>query len=108
MFVVHTSIPLDPTRREEAIDRITELVEQSRDETGTVSYRAMRDLSEPNVVRFFEQFDDVAAAQAHTESAQYREFIEALPELTSGTLETIQFEADDVAVHEFQAADLVE
>ena len=108
MFVIHTSIPLRSERRAEAMDLIADLVARSRTEDGTVRYRAMQDLTDPDVVRFFEQYEDVAAAEAHTESAQYREFVEALPALTSGDLETIQFELDEAQVFEYDAADPAE
>ncbi|WP_313691638.1 putative quinol monooxygenase [Halorarum halobium] len=108
MFVVHTSIPIDPERREEAIAHVASMVEDSRAEDGTVRYRAMEDLTEPNVVRFFEQYEDVAAAERHTNSERYREFVEALPAFSSGALETIQFETDEFVVHEFEASEAVE
>lgn len=108
MFVVHTTIPLEPERREEAMELIADLVDRSRTEDGTVRYRAMQDLTNPDVVRFFEQYDDVAAAEEHTESDQYRAFVAALPDLASGRLETVQFETDDVQVFEYDAADATE
>lgn len=108
MLVVHTSIPFDPTRREEAVALIVDLVEHSRAEDGTVRYRAMEDLIEPDVVRFFELYEDPAAAEAHTESEQYRRFVTALPDLVDGDIETVQFETDDFDVAEFTAATAVD
>ena len=108
MLIVHTTIPLDPTRREEAVDLVADLAEHSRTEDGTVRYRAMADITEPNVVRFFEQYEDAAAAEAHTESDQYRRFVEALPDLVDGDIETVQFETDNVDVVEFPATAAVE
>ena len=108
MFVIHTTVPLDSECCGEAMEIITDLVEHSQTEDGTVRYRAMQDVSDPNVVRFFEQFEDVAAAAEHTESEPYRRFVEALPDLVSGPLETIQFETDELEVHEFDAVDAIE
>lgn len=105
MIVVHTSIPLDPARRDEAMDFVEPLVERSRSEDGTVRYRATEDVTEPNVLRFFEQYEDAAAAEAHQQSEEYRRFVEALPDLAAGQIETIQFETDDVEVVEFDAAE---
>lgn len=108
MFVVHTTIPVNPDQREKAMEYITALVEHSESEDGTVRYYAVEDLLEPNLIRFFEQYDDAAAAETHTKSEPYRQFNMALPEFVSGTIETIQFETDDVNVMEFTAADAVD
>lgn len=107
MIVIHTTIPLDPTRRDEAMDRIAALVDHTRSEDGTVRYRATRDLSEPDTVRFFEQYEDAAAARAHTESEPYRRFVEALPDVVDGDIETLQFETATVDVVEFTADEAV-
>lgn len=60
------------------------------------------------MVRFFEQYEDATAAEAHTESGQYRRFIEALPDFVDGEIETVQFETDEVDVVEFTAEAAVE
>lgn len=104
---MHTSIPIAPNRREEALDRVGELVECSRSGDGTVRYRTMEDITDWNVIRFFVQDED-AAAEAHTESAQYRRFVEGLTDLAAGQIETIQFETNDVQTVEFDAAEAVE
>lgn len=107
VLVVHTTIPFDPECREAAIALVADLVKYSRTEDGTVRYHAMEDLSEPGVVRFFEQYEDAAAADAHTGSEQYRQFVTSLPDLVDGTIETVQFEADDVDAVELSAREAV-
>lgn len=108
MIVVHTTIPLDPDCGDEVMNRIDDLVERSRREDGTVRYRAMRDLTDPNLIRFFEQYEDPEAAEAHTESDEYRRFNELLPEVVDGEIETLQFETADVHAVEFTASEAVE
>lgn len=108
MIGVLTTIPVDPAHRETAMASITELVEQSKAEDGTVQYHAVEDLTEPNLVRFFELYEDAEAANAHATSEPYRDFINALPEFVDGTIETRQFETDDVSVAEFTAKEAVE
>lgn len=95
MIVIHTSIPVDPDRREEALEAAETMVERSRNEEGTVSYRATTDIVDPNVIRFFEQYEDETAARAHTGAEYYREFNEKLPALLDGLVETAVFEPDD-------------
>lgn len=83
---------------------VTDLVEHSREEPGTVRYEVARDLTDPNLLRTLEAYEGAAAVEAHTDSAPYRRFVEALPELTDGEIETRQFETDDVTVTEVTAA----
>jgi quinol monooxygenase YgiN len=104
VLVLRTTIPLAPDRVEEATDYVSDLVGHSREEPGTVHYEAARDLAEPHLLRFFEAYEDAAAVEAHTDSAPYRRFVEALPELADGEIETRQFETDDITVTEVSAA----
>lgn len=108
MIGVLTTIPVDQDCQETAMAYITDLVEQSKSEEGTVQYHAVEDITEPNLIRFFELYKDAEAAETHTKSEPYRQFTKALPEFVSGTIETLQFEMDDVSVAEFTATDAVE
>ena len=107
VLVVHTTIPLDPARRDDAMDRIAALVESSRAEPGTVRYWAATDVTDPDLVRFVEQYEDAAAVEEHHATAAYRTFIETLPDLVDGDIETVQFETDTVHDVAFSAADAV-
>jgi quinol monooxygenase YgiN len=86
-------------------DRASASPSNSREEEGTVRYRASESLTEPGTIHFFEQYDDRAAAEQHTESSVYQEFAETLPEFVEGDLETIQSETDEVEIFEYSAAD---
>jgi len=94
MIVLHASFPIDPDKREEALDLIEDLVEQSQAEEGMIDYRATTDVNDPNVVRFFEQYEDEAAFEAHSQTDHFQEFEAALPDLLAGEPEIIQFEVD--------------
>ncbi len=109
MIVVHTTIPLASGAEPALLDRIENLVEHSREESGTVRYRAARDLADPTLLHFFEQYEDAAAAEAHTASDPYRRFVEALPGAVEGEIETVQCQVDDdrVEVASFTAEDAV-
>jgi quinol monooxygenase YgiN len=94
MYVVLTRVPIDPERRDEALELFDELAEQSRSEPGVVAYHATVDVSDPNVVRFVERYEDAAAAEAHTETGHYERFVDQLPRFVDGEMETTQFAAD--------------
>jgi len=108
MLINYTTIPFDPAQREEAMRLVRSLVEYSRTESGTVRYHAMTDIEDANVVQFFEQYEDVAAAEAHTESEQYRQFVTSLPDLVDGKIETTQIQSDSVTHTEFTASEAVD
>ena len=95
MIVIQTAIPIDPDERERALDAIADLAERSRAEDGALAYRATTDVEEPNVVRFFEQYEDVSALRAHVETDHYEAWTERLPNFVDGRMETTQFELDD-------------
>ncbi len=109
MILLHTTIPLATDAESALIDRIDTLVHHAREEDGTVRYRAARDLADPTLLHFFEQYEDAAAAEAHTASDPYRRFVEALPGAVEGEIETVQCQVDDdsVDVTSFTAEDAV-
>ncbi|WP_247002170.1 putative quinol monooxygenase [Halosolutus gelatinilyticus] len=106
MIVVHTSIPFDPDRYDEAIEFVRDLADQSRREDGTVRYRATVDFEDEHTVRFFEQYEDEAAMVAHTKTDYYQRFNDPLSDLVDGPMETIALMEDDLDVYTFTADDL--
>jgi quinol monooxygenase YgiN len=94
MIVVHASFPVDPDKRDEAIDLAQTLVEASNQEDGMIDYRAATDVSEPNTLRFFEQYEDEAALAAHGESDHFAEFAAQLPDVLAGEPQVTRFDVD--------------
>jgi len=94
MIVVTATLPIDSDTREDALERIQNLVEQCQDDEGTLEYRAATDIADPNLVRFFERYEDEAALEAHTQTDHYQEFSAALPELLAGKPEITRYEVD--------------
>ena len=96
MIVLHAEVPIAPEHREDALETIRDLVEQSRAEEGMIDYRATTDVEEPNTVRFFEHYEDEAAMEAHLETDHYRSFAKSLPEWLAGEPEVLKFEVGEV------------
>jgi len=95
MIVVHATFPIDPEQREEALERASELVDASREESGVIEYDAATDLQEPNLLRFTEVYEDEAAVGAHLESDHFEAFEAKLPDLLAGEPEVMQYEVSD-------------
>ncbi|WP_137283731.1 putative quinol monooxygenase [Halorussus salinisoli] len=90
MIVVHASVPVRPERREEALERVATLADETRAEDGVLDYAATTDVQEPNVVRFFEQYEDEAALEAHQRTDHYRTWTDALPDVLDGGVEDVE------------------
>ena len=95
MLVVHATFPIDPEKREEALEHAAELVEATREEDGVIAYNAATDVQEPNLLRFTEQYEDAEAFAAHGESDHFAAFEAALPDLLAGEPEVTRFEVAD-------------
>ncbi|NIB99309.1 putative quinol monooxygenase [Halobacterium sp. R2-5] len=96
MIVLHATFPINPERREDALELADHLVEQSNEEAGVIDYRAAVDVQDEHVIRFFEQYEDAAAVDAHEESEHFQRFEDELPDLLAGEPEVLQFDVDDV------------
>ncbi len=62
-----------------------------------IDYRAATEVSDPNVIRFFEQYEDEAAFEAHSQTDHFQEFEAALPDLLAGEPEVRRFEVESAS-----------
>ena len=97
VIVIHAVFPLNPETRDEALDLIADLADASSAEPGITDYRPATDVDDPNVVRFFEQYEDAAAFEAHTQTDHFQEFEAALPDLLGGEPEVTRYEVDSAS-----------
>ncbi len=95
MIVLHATVPLEAEHREDALAAIEDLVVASRAEAGTIDYRATTDVEDPSTVRFFEQYENGEALEAHLETDHYREFAAALPEWLAGDPDVRRFDVSE-------------
>mgnify|MGYP000038297015 FL=1 len=95
MIVIHASFPIDPEKRDEALELIEALVEQSNEEDGMIEYRATTDVQDENLVRFFEQYENEEAFLAHTQTDHFQEFESQLPALLAGEPEVLRFDVSE-------------
>jgi len=95
MIVIHASFPIDPEKRDEALELIETLVEQSNEEDGMIEYRATTDVQDENLVRFFEQYENEEAFLAHTQTDHFQEFESQLPGLLAGEPEVLRFDVSE-------------
>ncbi|ERI95467.1 antibiotic biosynthesis monooxygenase [Clostridiales bacterium oral taxon 876 str. F0540] len=58
-----------------------ELIEESRKETGCISYNLNQDISNKNILTFIEEWEDKAAIDKHNKSAHFTSIVPKLGEL---------------------------
>lgn len=97
MLVIYATLPVDPDRREDAMELVQNLAVESRAEEGVVDYRVGTDVEDPSVFRFVEQYEDEAAFAAHAESDHFQAFQEAVPEMLGGMPEITRFDVESVS-----------
>lgn len=95
MLVLHAAFPIEDAKLDEALDLATTLVEESNKEDGMIDYRATQDLHDETTIRFFEQYEDADAFEAHMQTDHFQTFEDRLPDLLAGDPEIIQFEVSD-------------
>lgn len=95
MFVVNGAVPIDPESRDEAMNLFTDIAEKSRTEEGIIDYRISTDVDDPNLFRFFEQYEDDETFETHMETDHIDEFMSQLPELLDGEVDATRFDVEE-------------
>jgi quinol monooxygenase YgiN len=95
MLIVRATFPIDPDRHDEGLELIRTLAEYSNEEDGVIDYQVATDVDDPNLFRFFEQYKDEAAFEAHAKTDHFQEFEAALPDLLAGEPEVTQFDIEE-------------
>ena len=65
MLVIAGRIRLDPARREAALEAARQVMQETRKETGCISYTFSADLLEEGLFHLFEEWQDAQALDAH-------------------------------------------
>lgn len=94
MIIIHSQFPIKDDRRDECLTRVTDLVEDSRAESGVIEYRASISVSDDTVIEFFERYEDMDALIAHSESNHFQEFMGEVDEFLEGESEVIRYDVD--------------
>jgi quinol monooxygenase YgiN len=94
MIVLHAEFPIDPERREQALEAAADLVEATTEKPGAIEYSAAVDLQDENRLRFVERYEDEAAFEAHASSDHFAAFEDRLPDLLAGEPEILRFDVE--------------
>jgi len=100
MIVLDAVFPIDPQKREEAIELFGAVAEASRAEDGVLDYRVAAGIDDENRFQFFERYEDEAAFAAHGESEHVERLGAELPDLLAGEPEVTRFDVDSASAVE--------
>jgi len=91
MIIVHGLIPILPERRSEALKRIRWRERETQAEEGCLTYRFFVGRNDPNTLMLFQEWDSAEALEAHFETAHMASFLEALPTIVAGDIQTRRY-----------------
>jgi quinol monooxygenase YgiN len=78
MLVIAGEIEIDPAHREVAVAAAVEMMDETRRESGCISYTFSGDLTEPGRFRIFEEWESQDALDAHFASPHMARFQQAM------------------------------
>ena len=99
MIIVQGLIPILPKQRDEALDLLRWMTQESLQEEGCISYEFFISLSDANTVLLMQEWENLATLNAHYQTGHMAAFMKALPEVLNGQIRTRRF-----AVHEAEPA----
>lgn len=92
MIVIAGTIPINPDRRDEAIQVAMKMAEASQQEEGCNAYQFYADFADPNTFLIFEEWASEAALQAHFQTPHMAEFQKQIPQYVAGPLNLKRYE----------------
>jgi len=91
MIIVKARARIRPDRRDEAAAAARRMAEATEAEPGNVSYTFSTDLTDPDVIHLFEEWEDEEALAAHFTLPHMADFVVALGEIIDGDMPTTKY-----------------
>jgi quinol monooxygenase YgiN len=97
MIVIAVSVKIKPEKRGIAVLDAMAMADASRKEDGCLRYEFSVDIQDPHRFLVFEQWENQAALDAHSETEHMATFREQLPVFVDGPLEIKRYVVDSVS-----------
>jgi quinol monooxygenase YgiN len=94
MLMTKAEIPIDPEKREQAVELVSDVAEKSREESGIHEYRVLVDVEDEHHMTFVELYEDEEAFDSHMQEEHTQRLVEGLPEIVGGETEMHRFDID--------------
>ena len=92
MVIVKGSIPVKESQQRQALELVESLARASREEPGCLAYEVYQQAFAPQMIVVWQQWRSLDALERHFDSAHVDAFIDAIPELIDGDVETQRFD----------------
>ena len=84
MIAVIARVPVQPEKKEEALNAVKELMSHVAKEEGTLYYTLNIDKNQPDTLVFIERYKDKDAFTAHSSTPHFQEFMTKAMAFASG------------------------
>lgn len=91
MIIVKGILPVKADQQQAAVELVERLVEASLLEPGCLSYEVYQKLHQPDTLVIWQQWSDINALEGHFATDHVDEFLEAIPDLIDGEVESFRF-----------------
>lgn len=91
MIIVQGLIPIVPEQRDEALELLRWMTQETLQEDGCISYEFFVSLSDANTVLLMQEWENLATLNAHYQTEHMAAFMKALPDLLRGEIRTRRF-----------------
>ncbi len=92
MLIVYVTFTIRESDREEALKVFKTVCEETRKEAGCICYRLGVDVDDVNVFNLYEEWESVAALDAHNQTAHLIEFVPAISACSSAPIVLKKYE----------------
>lgn len=87
MIAVIAKVPVQPEKKEEALEAVKNLMAEVAKEEGTLYYTLNIDQKEPNTLVFLERYKDMDALGVHGSTPHFKAFMEKAMAFAAGAPE---------------------
>lgn len=84
MLAVIAKLPVQPEKKQEALETIRDLMTHVAEEEGTLSYTLNINDQDPDTLVFIEHYRDMDALSAHSSSPHFKEFMKQSMSFAAG------------------------
>ena len=96
MIIVKGAIPVKTEQQKEAVDLVEMLAHASREERGCLAYEVYLRADDPDTIVIWQQWACLEALEDHFASDHVDAFLDAIPDLIDGEVESARFEVQSM------------
>lgn len=96
MIIVKGAIPVKTEQQQEAVEMVQTLACASREEQGCLAYEVYLAADDPDTIVIWQQWACIEALEDHFSSDHVDAFLDAIPELIDGDVESARFEVQSM------------